>query len=144
MYVYYRNISAGPCLSGATRLRSHVGFFLSSYQVNLYSYQVICTSSLRISAQVIGSLDLVCLLGPRMKLLPSTFCLASALGLPGGIPKYMKIPTCFQDPHKSEKVSPRPPTNSKMTPKTFPPGIKLVSKWKKKNHSKTSVLLLCL
>ena len=42
----------------------------------------------------------------------------------------MEIPTCFQDPHKSEKVSPRPPTDSKMTPKTLPLVIKFMNKWK--------------
>ena len=62
-----------------------------------------------------------------------------ALGLPGGIPKYIKIPTCFQDPRKSEKVSPRPPTDIKMIPKTIPPAIKLVNKWKKWNHSRNIV-----
>ena len=41
-YIYiYICISAGPCLSGATRLRSNV---------NNYSYQVICTSVVSESA----------------------------------------------------------------------------------------------
>ena len=53
----------------------------------------------------------------------------------------MRIPTCFQDPQKSEKVSPRPPPDSKMTPKTFPPDVKLMNQWKKWNHSKTTILL---
>ena len=68
----------------------------------------------------------------------------SALGLPGGIPKYMKIPTCFQDPQKSEKVSPRPPTDSKMTPKTFPPDNKLLNKSKTWNHSKHMVFTMVM
>ena len=54
---------------------------------------MICTSSLRISNIVIGSLDLVCLLGIWIEFFPSTLWVASALGLPGGIPKYIKIPT---------------------------------------------------
>ena len=91
---------------------------------------------------MIGSLDLVCLLGIWMKFLPSTFCLASALGLPGGIPKCMKIPTCFQDPQKSEKVSPRPQADSKMTPKTVPPDTELVNEWTKWNHLKTTVFFM--
>ena len=49
-------ISAGPCLSGATRLRSHVASIcVSRYQVNLYSYQVICTSVVSGSAVIKSS-----------------------------------------------------------------------------------------
>ena len=58
-------------LSSHQVIKSIIVIKLSSYQVNLYSYQVICTSSLRISAQVIGSLDLVCLLGIWTGFFPS-------------------------------------------------------------------------
>ena len=138
IYIY---ISAGPCLSGchqAEEARCKSSIFVSRDQVNLYSYQGIRN----IGNNGIGSLDLVCLLGPRIMFLPSTFCLASDLGLPGNILKYMRIPTSFQDPQKSEKVSPRPPTNSKMKPKTFPLDTQLLNKWKKWNHSTTTVFTM--
>ena len=84
-------------------------------------------------------LDLVGVLPPCNAPLPSTGWGASAWDPPGNPWKTIKIPTCSQDPQKSEKVSSRPPTNSKMTPKTLPPDINLVNKWKKWNHSKTIV-----
>ena len=54
------------------------------------------------------------------------FHVPSAWGLPGEIPKYIKIPTCFQDPPKPHKLPSGHPQPSKMTPKTLPQDTKSV------------------
>ena len=58
--------------------------------------------------------------------------------------KTIKIQACSQDPQKSEKVGPRLAKDSKITPKTIPQDTKLVNKWKRWNHSKTTVFIMVL
>jgi hypothetical protein len=50
---------------------------------------------------------------------------------PPGYPlKIIKFQACLQDPQKSEKVPPRSPKDTKMTPKIIPAIINLLNKWK--------------
>jgi len=71
--------------------------------------------------------------------LPSTWCCARIWDPPGNPWKTIKIQACSQYPQKSLKVSPRPPKYSKMWSQILPQDTKLVNKWKKWNHSKTTV-----
>ena len=62
-----------------------------------------------------------------------------SLGSSRDLWKIIKFQAPLQDPNKREKVSPRPPTDSKMTPKTSPLDTKFMNTWKKWNLSKTTV-----
>ena len=66
------------------------------------------------------------------------------LGPPGNLWKTIKFQACSQYHQKSLKVSPRSPKDTKMWPKTLPQDTQLVNKWKKWNHSKTTVFIVVI
>ena len=76
------------------------------------------------------------------RVLPSTWCCARIWHPPGNPWKTIKFQACSQYPQISLKVCPRSPKVTKMIAKTIPQDSKLLNKWKKWNHVKTTVFTM--
>ena len=109
IYIY---ISAGPCLSGATRLPGVLfqslfpSPFKSTVQFSSISSPAVCNVLFTGAQNGTTYLPLTVSSQPRP--------------LQGTPSKIIKFQACSQDPTKSKKVIPRSPQVTKMTPKTTP------------------------
>jgi len=85
-----------------------------------------------------------CLGPPEQDFLPSTSWCFKHWASQGGPWQILKFQAFGQEPNKWERVSPRLPTDSKMTPKTYPLDTKLLNKSKTWNHSKHMVFTMVM
>jgi len=145
----YTYISAGPCLSGATRLRricckltvpspsNHFNHRLTiKFSIHFQSFPVLqsATSSLPVWYQplTVCKSAIWCLVTvycrPGRRVFASPGWVASTWIPPGYPWKIITFPACLQDPQKPEKVPPRSPKVTKKAPKTIPGDTKFVKK----------------